>query len=159
METHRTGGMTVIAVLDIVVGGTEILAGLFQLVGTVDMMPPSGSFGILETVRTAFALPILAAGVVGIIAGIGMLALRSWARTVSLAFSGLLILTSVFLLFLTSALTLLLLPVLASIDGSDPTTAGLILFAVVYVALPVSYAFVLWIAFSRPAWRATFAKG
>lgn len=157
MEQHRTGGMTVIAVLNIVVGGIEILAGLFPLRGAlewgVDMF-------IIPAALVAFALLILAAGVVGIIAGIGMLRLRSSARRLSLMFGGLLILASVGLLMLISVFTPFIIPIIASIGSYDPSSdlVAMIPFTVVYLALPVSYAFVLFVVFNRPAWRATFAR-
>jgi hypothetical protein len=80
--------MSVIGVLNMVVGGVVCLAGLFQLVGTFVLMFELlrvGAFTI-PLPRVAFALLILATGVVGIIAGIGMLGLRSWARRLSLVF-------------------------------------------------------------------------
>ena len=158
MERHRTGGMTVIAVLDIVVGGFAIIAGLSQLADVYDLLRVGDI--IILVARVAFGLPILAAGVVGIIAGIAMLALRSSARALSLVFGGLLILTPVLLLVLMAVFTPLIIPVLASIGTYDLSAGnrGLILFAGIYVALPVSYAVVLCVAFRKPAWRATFAK-
>ena len=158
MEQHRTGGMTVIAVLTIVVGGIETLAGLCQLVDVPDLLRVGDIFILVA--RVAFGLPILAAGVVGIIAGIAILALRSWARAVSLVFGGLLFLTPVLLLILMSVFTPLIIPVFASIGSYDLSAAnpGLILFAGIYVALPVSYAVVLCVVFRKPAWRATSAE-
>ncbi len=120
MEARRTGGMTVIAVLNIVVGGIEILAGLFPLRGAlewgVDMF-------IVPAALVAFALLIFATGAVGIIGGIGMLRLRSWARRSSLVFGGLLILVSGGLLTLISAFTPSSCP---SSRRSEPTTRALI---------------------------------
>ena len=158
MERHRTGGMTVIAVLNIVVGGIEILAGLFPLRGAykwgVDLF-------VIPAALVASALLVLAAGVVGIIAGIGMLRLRSWARRLSLVFGGLLILASSGLLMLISVFTPFIMPIIASIGTYDPSAdpAAMIVFTVTYLVLPVLYAFVLCVVFRRPAWQATFAKG
>lgn len=154
LEQHRTGGMTVIAVLTIVVGGIATLAGLCQLVDVPDLLRVGDIFILVA--RAAFGLPILAAGVVGIIAGIAILALRSWARAVSLVFGGLLFLMPVLLLILMSVFTPLIIPVLASIGSYDLSAGnpGLILFAGIYVALPVSYAVVLCVVFRKPAWRA-----
>jgi hypothetical protein len=158
LERHRTGGMTVIAVLNIVVGGIEILAGLFPLRGAYEW---GVDFFVVPAALVAFALLTLAAGVVGIIAGIGMLRLRSWARRLSLVFGGLLILASGGLLMLISVFTPFIIPIIASIGTYDPNSnlAAMILFTVIYVVLPVSYAFVLCVVFHLPAWRATFAKG
>jgi hypothetical protein len=143
LERHRTGGMTVIAVLNIVVGGIEILAGLSQLPGAVMMYDPD--LFIIPAALVAFALLVLAAGVVGIIAGIGMLRLRSWARRLSLVFGGLLILASGGLLMLISVFTPFIIPIIASIGTYDPSSdpAAMILFTVIYVVLPASHAFVI----------------
>jgi hypothetical protein len=150
--------MTVIAVLNIVVGGIEILAGLFPLRGAYEW---GVDLFVIPAALVAFALLVLAAGVVGIIAGIGMLRLRSWARRLSLAFSGLLILSAGGLLMLISIFTPFIMPIIASIGSYDPISdpAAMIPFTVTYLVLPVSYAFVLCVVFNRPAWRATFAKG
>lgn len=158
LERHRTGGMTVIAVLNIVVGGIEILAGLFPLRGAYEW---GVDLFVIPAALVAFALLVLAAGVVGIIAGIGMLRLRSWARRLSLAFSGLLILSAGGLLMLISIFTPFIMPIIASIGSYDPISdpAAMIPFTVTYLVLPVSYSFVLFVVFNRPAWRATFAKG
>jgi hypothetical protein len=159
LETHRTGGMTVIAVLTIILGCLEILAGLFQLTGAFFLMYELlrlGAFGI-PLARVTFSLLLLATGIVGLIAGIGMFALRASARTSSLVFAGLLLLSSVSSFFI--------VPILASIGSYDLGSlsaynlARLIIFGAVYVGLPVSYALVLCAAFYRPAWRAAFARG
>jgi hypothetical protein len=155
--------MTVIAVLNIVVGGIEIVAALFPLRNALVWMYDEWQtvIFVIPAALLVFALLVLAAGVVGIIAGIGMLRLRAWARRLSLMFSGLLILVSVGLLMLIAAFTPFIIPVIASIGTHDPTTdsAAMILFTIVYLALPVLYACVLCAAFRRPAWHATFAKG
>src|ERR1700719_2108583 len=85
LERHRTGGIIVIAVLNIVVGGIEILAGLFALRGASEWRV---ALFVVPAALVAFALLVLAAGVVGTIAAIGMLRLRSWARGLSLVFAG-----------------------------------------------------------------------
>ena len=163
MDRHRTGAMTVIAVLSIVVGGIEILAGLFPLRGALDMVYHEWRtvIVVIPAALMAFALVVLAAGVVGIIAGIGMLRLRSWARRLSLAFGGLLILVSVGVLMLIAVFTPFIMPIIASIGSYDPSAdlVAMIPFTIVYFALPMFYAVVLSVAFSMPAWRATFAKG
>ena len=65
------------------------------------------------------------------------------------------------LLFLMSVFTPFVVPLLATIGSYDliSSNLGMTLFGIIYVALPAAYAFVPWVAFSRPAWRATFAKG
>jgi hypothetical protein len=159
VERHRTGGMTVIAVLNIIFGGLEILKGLFHALGAIVLMFELlrvGAFDI-PLARVAFSLLLLATGIVGLIAGIGLFALRSWARTLSLVFAGLLILSC--------ALSFLTVPILASIGSYDlgslspDNLARLIIFVALYAVFPVPYALLLWVVFHQPAWKTAFAKG
>jgi hypothetical protein len=158
VERHRTSGMTVVAVLNIVFGGLEILKGLFHAAGAIMLMYEllrMGAFDI-PMARVGFSLLLLATGIVGIVAGVGMLALRPWARAASLAFGGLLILST--------ALSFFAVPIIASIGTynlgslSAYDLVRLTIFVALYVVVPVSYAFVLCVVFYRPAWRTTFAK-
>lgn len=159
MEQHRTGGMTAIAVLNITMGIIEILNGLFHLAGALTLIYNMVQLGVFEMpgARLTFSLLLLATGIVGLIAGIGMLALRPWARTLSLVFGGLLILSSVASYFT--------VPIISSIGTYDLGSisaeglARLIIFSAVDVVLPVPYALILFVVFSRPAWKTTFAKG
>jgi hypothetical protein len=159
VERHRTGGMTAIAVLNIIFGGLEILKGLFHALGAFVQMYELlrlGAFGI-PLDRAALSLLLLATGIVGLIAGIGLFALRSSARTLSLVFAGLLILSS--------ALSFVTLPILTSIGTYDLGSlesynlARLIIFVVLHVVFPVPYAFLLYVVFHKPAWKTAFAKG
>jgi hypothetical protein len=90
VERHRTGGMTAIAVLNIILGGFVILNGLFHVLGYLVLMYELLRLGVFEIplARLAVSLPILATGIVGLIAGIGIFRLRPWARTLSLLFGG-----------------------------------------------------------------------
>jgi hypothetical protein len=159
MDRRRTRGMTAIAVLNILVGGLGILSGLFHLLGAVVLMLELWRLGVFEIPGARFAFPLLvvATGVVGLIAGFGMFALRPWARALSLAFGGLLLLSAV--------VSCLAVPILASIGAYDLGSmrpydlARLIIFSVGLVISPVIYSVVLWIVFTRPTWRSAFAKG
>lgn len=159
MEKHRTGGMTAIAVLTIIVGVVEILGGLFQLAGALTLIYNMLELGVfdLPIIHLLFSFLLLATGIVGLIAGIGMLAPRPSARELSLVFAGLLIFSAV--------LSFFTIPIIASIATYDLSSlsaggwARLIIFSVTYVVLPVSYALLLLVVFSMPAWKATFAKG
>jgi hypothetical protein len=151
--------MTAIAVLNIVFGGLGILNGLFQLLGSLVLLHELLRLGVFEIplARLTFSLLILATGIVGVIAGIGMFALRPWARALSLVYGGLLIFSCVFSFFM--------VPIIASIGAYDIGSIGaydlarLIIFSVIYVVLPVIYSFLLCIVFYKPAWKTTFAKG
>jgi uncharacterized membrane protein (DUF2068 family) len=159
MEGHRTGGMTAIAVLNIIFGGLGILNGLFNVLGSLTLMHELLRLGVFEIpmARSAFSLLTLATGIVGLIAGIGMFALRPWARALSLVYGGLLILSSVFAFFT--------VPILASIGTYDIASidayglARLIIFSVIYVVLPVPYSLLLCAVFYKPAWKTAFANG
>ena len=159
MEKRRTRGMTAIAVLNVVFGGLGILNGLFQLLGAFALMYELLRLGVFEIpiARSTFSLLILTAGVVGLIAGIGMFALRPWARPWSLAFSGLLILSTVSSFFM--------VPIIASIGTYDVGSVTaydlvrLVIFSAIYIAIPVIYAPLLFVVFYKPAWKTAFAKG
>jgi hypothetical protein len=151
VESDRAGGMPAIAVLNIIVGGLEILAGLFQLLGAIVLMLELSRQGVfhIPLVRLAFALLVLATGIVGLIAGIGLFSRRSWARPLSFVFAGLLILSAGFSCFL--------IPIIASIGtydiGSLTTSAlaRLTLFAAIYVVVPVLYSLFLCATLRRSA--------
>ena len=159
MERHRTGGMTAIAVLNIIFGGLVILAGVFQLLRTFVLMYELLRLGVFKIPvdDAAFALLISATGIVGLVAGIGIFRLRSWARTLSLVFAGLLIVSCAF--------SFLMVPIIASLGTYDFASLGaynlarLFVFSAVYVVIPVFYSPILCGAFYKPAWRAAFAEG
>jgi hypothetical protein len=159
VEKHRTGGMIAIAILNIILGVLEILNGLFQLTVVLTLIYNQLQLGFFEMpgASLAFSLLLLATGTVGLIAGIGMLALHPWARTLSLVFGGLLIVSS--------AASYFIVPIIASIGTYDLGSisaeglARLIVFSTVDVILPVPYALILFVVFSKPLWKSTFAKG
>jgi hypothetical protein len=150
--------MTTIAALNIVVGIIVILAGLFQLLFALTLFWNLLRMGVFElpVIRFMFSFLILATGIVGLIAGIQMRALRPSARELSLVFAGLLIASA--------ALSCFLVPIIASIWTYDlgsisaEAWARLIIFCMVYVVVPVSYAVLLLVVFSRPSWKVAFAK-
>ena len=159
MDRRRTGGMTAIAVLNIILGGLGILNGLFQVLGFLVLMNNFLRLGVFEIPfgRLTFSLLVLATGIVGVIAGIGMWAPRPWARTFSLVFGGLLIVSAVFSFYS--------VPIIATIGTYDIRSIDtyglerLIIFSLIYVILPVLYSILLCLVFCSPAWRAAFAKG
>jgi len=159
VEPHRTGGMIVVAVLNMIFGCIGILNGLLLVAVVVTLMSRLAELGVpqIQVVRAGFAITALATGVLGVIAGIGVALLRPWGRTLSLIYGGLLIVIGV--------LSRFLVPLIASIGSYDVRTIDttgltrLIVFGAIYLALPVIHAPALFIAFSRPAWKAAFAKG
>jgi hypothetical protein len=161
LERHRTGGMTAIAVLTIIFGGLGILTGLFNVLGFLVLMYELLRVGLFEipVARLTFSVLSLATGIVGLITGIGMFALRPWARALSLVYGGLLILSSVFSFFT--------LPIMASIGTYDydigsigaSGLARLVIFGATYLVLPALYPLLLCVVFFSPAWKITFAKG
>lgn len=157
VEKRRSAGMTAIAVLNITLGALEILNGLFQLLGTLVLIYELLRLGVFEmpAARLMFSLLLMATGIIGLIAGTGMLTLRPSARALSLVFGGLLIFSSVCSFFV--------VPIIASIGSYDIRSLSieglerLVLFGVLDVVLPVSYSIVLFVVFSRSDWKATFA--
>jgi len=159
VERHRTAGMTAIAVLNIVFGVVGILAGLFNLLGAAVLMFELARLGAFDVpmARLTFALLLLATGIVGLIAGFGVLASRPWARRLSFVYAGLLIASAV--------VSYLTVPIIATIGTYDigavsaEGLARLIIFGFIYVVFPVPYAIVLCVVFLAPAWKAALAKG
>jgi hypothetical protein len=161
VERRRTGGMTAIAVLNIVFGGVGILNGLYLILGFLAFMYEGLRLGIFNfpVARWAFSLLALATGIVGLVAGIGILMLRPWARALSLVYGGLLIVSCVG--------SFVVVPIIAtigtglydirSIDAYG--LARLIIFSVIYIVIPVPYSPIIFLVFHKPAWKATFAKG
>ncbi len=158
VEKRLSGGMTATAVVNIALGLLEILNGLFQLLGSLILIRELMRLGVFEKppARLIFSLILVATGIVGLIAGNRMIALRPSARTLSLVFGGLLIVSAVCSFFV--------VPIIASIGTYDirslsaASLARLILFGVIYVALPVVYSIFLFVVFSSSGWKAAFSK-
>jgi hypothetical protein len=146
--------MTAIAVLNIVVGAIVILGGLFQLLYALTLFWELLRMGVFDVpaLRLLFSFLLLATGIVGLIAGVRMLALRPSARELSLVFGGLLIASAV--------LSYFTVPIIASIGTYNLSAisagglARLTIFCLVYVVVPVSCAVILFVIFSRPSWKA-----
>ena len=113
VERRRTGGMTAVAVLNILFGSLGILNGLFFLFVLLALMREMLRLGVFDiaVARTAFVVVALASGIVGVTAGGGILALRPWARPLSLAYACLLIACC--------ALSYVSVPIIASIGTYD----------------------------------------
>ena len=158
MAKQRTSGMKAIAVLNIVVGAIVILGGLFQLLYALTLFWELLRMGVfdLPVIHLLFSFLLLATGIVGLIAGIQMRALRPPARELSLVFAGFLIVSAV--------LSYFIIPIIASIGTYDLGSinaeglARLIIFCAVYVVVPVCYALLLFVVFSTPSWKAALAK-
>jgi hypothetical protein len=159
VEKDRTGGITAIAVLSIIFGGLGILAGLFEVLHSFVLMYELLRVGVFEIpiVPLTFSLLILATGIVGLIAGIGMFALRPWARGLSLVYAGLLVFSCVVSYFTHPIISTIGTYDIRSIDASG--LARLIIFSVIYVVIPVLYSPLLCVVFYNPAWKTAFAKG
>jgi len=151
VESDRADGRPAIAALNVIVGGLLILAGLFQLLGVVILMLELFRQGVfyIPMPRLAFSLLVLATGIDGLIAGIGLLSSRPSARPLSFVFAGLLVLSAV--------LSCFAIPILASIAtyniGSLPASglARLILFAAIYVVVPILYSLFLCVTLRKAA--------
>ena len=158
MERHRTGGMTAIAVVNIFFGGLGILNGLFLVLGFLAFMYELLRLGVFAfpIARLAFPLLVLATGIVGLIAGIGIFMLRPWARVLSLVYGGLLIVSCIG--------SFVAVPIIATIGTYDVGSIDayglvrLIIFSAIYVVIPVPYSLILWVIFYKSAWKTTFAR-
>ena len=93
MKARRTGGMTAVAVVNIVLGSFVLLTGLFAII--------LGQSGIISAPQADTAVLIgigllsAAGGVIGVIAGIGVLKLRPWGKAMTILFVVLWIVDSV----------------------------------------------------------------
>jgi hypothetical protein len=153
VQRRRTAGMTALAVLNILFGALGILSGLLRVLQSLALMYQLWLLDVLgffaaRPALALLALLIVATGVIGVVAGVRIFALRPSARASSLAYAGLLALSSV-LCFIAALMTYPL--------AVDATT--LTLFVATYLAIPLPYALVLFLAFRRPAWKAAFAGG
>ncbi len=73
METYRTGGMTAIAVLNVILGGIEILNGLFLLLGALSLMAELLRLGAFHIqIARWVQSPDFGDGSVGLVAGTGI---------------------------------------------------------------------------------------
>ena len=159
MLKERTGGMTVIGVLNLVFGGLGILSALFEVLAALvgirrsilieGFMGIPGISGNEETIMLKlleFALFALAVSTVGVIAGIGIFRMRPWARAASLIYAG---------LWALNAGVLLLFPVQA--PKPDANASATIIGHVVGICFGLSYPIILFILFQKPNWKAAFA--
>jgi hypothetical protein len=158
VERHPMAGMTAIAVLNIIFGGVGIFAGVFNLLGFLALLSELSRLGVFElpAARLTFSLLMLATGAVGLVAGFAIFARRPWARTLSLAYAGLLILSSVFSYTIVPIISTIGTYDIGSIDSIG--LVRLIIFGVIYIIFPVPYSIVLCVVFFVPASKATFAK-
>jgi hypothetical protein len=158
VERRRTGGMTAVAIVNMIFGGIGILNGLLLVAVMVTLLREEARLGVLEiqVARSAFAITALATGFIGLISGIGIFILRPWGRMLGLAYGVLLLVICV--------LSFFLVPLIASIrtngfHASDTTNfVRLIVFGTIYAGVPVIYAPLMLFAFSRPTWKAAFSK-
>ena len=158
MARQRTTGMTAIAVVNILFGGLGIVDGLYLGLGFLAHMYELLRLGIFEIPigRLAFSLLILATGIIGLVAGIGLLLLRRWARVLSLVYGGLLTSSAI-----ASFIALPIIGTLGTHGLGEIDAYGLlrlIIFSAIYVVVPVPYSLILWIMFCKPARKTAFAK-
>lgn len=159
MLKERTGGMTVIGVLNLVFGGLGFISALFEvlaaLAGIRRAILTEGFMGIpgisadKETIMLKMlecALFALAVSTVGVIAGIGIFRMRAWARAASLIYAG---------LWALNAGILLLFPVQAATP--DANASATIIGHVVGICFGLAYPIILFILFQKPNWKAAFA--
>ncbi len=159
MERDLTGGMIAVAVVNMIFGALVILMGLFLALGVLALLYEQSRLGVFElpVARAAFAILVLATGVVGLVAGIAILRLRASGRELSLAFASLLIVCCVLSFFLVQIIGSIGTYDLRAIDAFD--LIRLAVFSAIFLVIPVIYAPIVCIAFSRRAWKSAFARG
>jgi hypothetical protein len=153
----RPGGMTFVAVLDVLFGcfggGLALLGMLAALLGARNAVIVEGAMGIpgvtadqqhLVLEVMAFSLFGLAVGGLAILAGIALFAMWRWARRLNLAYAYLGALRSViwFLFPITTA-------------TSAPPQAWM---RIASLCLGLAYPTALFILFRKPGWKAAFAR-
>ena len=149
MATQRTGGMTVIGILNFVFGGLGCIGSLLLILGggafalfgsameEAAAADGTSTEGFAEAAATGGAMFVLlglvgmALGILLIVAGVGVMKVRPWGRTCSLAYAG----------------SKIIMGVGAAIIGGFGfvTIMGFI------------YPVVLGVLFTRPAWKAAFS--
>jgi hypothetical protein len=156
MQQHRTSGMTATAFLTTIFGGLVLFNGLWRAIHTVSGVSDLWREGALDypagniLAVALLVLPnllMLAAGIVGIIAGIGTFLLCTWARLLSLAFAAL----SAVLPVASYAGVILFW------DGAH-VTPRFGIFNMICSVIAVFYSVVLFVAFNKRAWKITFAN-
>ena len=122
---RRTAGMAIVAILNLLLGGFPILSILAA------WTEPNAVI-----VEWAAALVLSAVGVIGIIAGIGVLMLASWGKAMSLIF----VVTNLFTMIILGVLTW------RYVDGGYW----------VYLMVVLIYAVTLILLFQKQNWKHTF---
>lgn len=146
---HRTGGMTAVGVLDIILGVFVLLQGLFVILLGHGLLPatfadPESALGL--AIIIALGLVALTAGVIGLVAGIGVFKLRPWGKAMSLLFAALWVADSVGAMILFAA------------RSSAETESTDINGRVVAILLRSAYLVVLAALFAKPSWKAAFRR-
>lgn len=123
--SKRTAGMVIVAILNLLLGGFPILSAL-------------AAFGAPNTVNVEWPVVFLSAvGVIGIIAGIGVLVLASWGKTMSLFF----VVANLFIILVLGAITW------RKVDWGYA----------VYLAVTALYGVTVILLFQKPGWKQTFS--
>lgn len=136
MSKTLTGGMTAIAVLNFVFGGISILIGHALMSRLAE----------LSTVLILLLFLTIGYGIVGVIAGVGVLRLLPWGRTMSLVSAWVWIGCGVISLFTPSP------QAGGKVAGAE--LAGKVIGFLLGLIYPVTLIFL----FRRPSWRQTFCN-
>ena len=139
----RTGGMTTVAVLNFIFGGWGVLGGLWAVLTGHAWMSRSlvlGAESQMAMVLIGRGLLGFATGVVGVVAGVGVLMLVSWGRTMNLVYAAVSIFAAVVMLFMPS-----------------PGAGGDAVIQLMVLLVQFIYPVTLIYLFRKPTWREAFS--
>ena len=146
MIKARTGGMTAVAVLNFVFGGWAVLQGLSTTLVTHALISRSGEADPRSLLLILLALLRIGCGIVGIIAGIGILRILPWGRTMSLFYAW---------FYIAIGLIVSLMVLLQA--GSNAAGTGPVMWSVLVALLDLIYPVTLIFLFRKPSWKQTFS--
>jgi|GEM_PF-1476037 len=150
MNKTRTGGMTAIAVLNLVFGAILALTNLWVMMGLHAVM--SRSFAGAEATaaamtRLGMSLYYVVCGAVAIVAGVGVLKVAPWGRILSLAYAGLIIPGYVIDIFL---------PTIGESSDGGLVLGAKIIGSIIGSVFWMIYPVILLIVFQKPSWKEAF---
>ena len=148
--TRRTAGIIVVAILNLILAGYPMLIALSSLSDYADLsLSDYSKLMSRSEVMPALALLWFANGVIGAIAGLGVLKLAPWGKTTSLVFAG----ANVAILLLIQVVETLRLPGPPSILGSVNHPLWLMHF----IGYSIYCGTLIWL-FQKPTWKQAFSR-
>jgi len=139
--------MTAVAVADFIFGGIGVFANLWAIMVCFAFLSHSfvlGRAAQILVLNLGYALYGLVCGGLLIGAGVGVLNVARWGRTLSLVYVGLSVFGSVAYLFV------------PALDGSGRDNVGFLIGKIVGSLLRLTYPVILLVVFHKPRWKQAF---